>query len=123
MGGGDHALNTELFVPQDDMKRFSSASGDYEPVEPILKPVYPATKTSANDDYAEILEPGRRSDASGSGSVGPVRLEVCNSPANISVTVTSSKEACADDDNIEETHYELVAPRDRKRLESSTPNG
>lgn len=122
-GQRDRTPSTELLIPQDDSNRLSSASGDYEPVETILKPVIPITKTSASDDYAEIPEPVHKSNASGSGSAGPVRLEVCNAPANISVTVTSSTEACANDDNVEETHYELVAPRDRKHLESSTSNG
>lgn len=116
-----HPPNMELSVPENDSKRLSSTSGDYELIEPILKPACPVTN-AANEEYAEVLERGPRSKVAGSGSAGPVRVEICNAPANISVTVTSSSEACAVDDNNEEIHYELVAPRERERLKSNVSN-
>ena len=105
----------ELLTTEDESKRLSSVSADYELVE---VPPMPVRMTA--DGYSEVVEREPRPKAS-SGRAGPVHVEICGAPANISVTVTSSIEAVdktVDDEEI--PHYEAVTPRkelkERSRL-------
>ena len=114
-GERERPPNMELLIPEDDSKRFSSVSGDYEVVELVTKPGKPVVN-KVNDEYSEVVVHGPRSSKANSGRAGPVHVEVCSAPANISVTVTSSSEEAAQDgDNEELAHYEQVAPRKDNR--------
>ena len=109
--------NMELLIPDDESKRLSSASDDYELVEVGARPV-----RTTSDNYSEIIEREPRPHV-GTGRAGPVRVEVCGAPANISVTVTSSSEATGKVDNDEIPHYESVTPLKERKERPSPSSG
>lgn len=110
--------NMELLPPDDESKRLSSVSDDYELVE-----VGPQPFRTTADDYTEVIEREPRPKV-GSGRAGPVHVEICGAPANVSVTVTSSSEVVDNNvDNEEIPHYESVAPRTERKERSSLSNG
>lgn len=113
----DRPPNMELLTPEDESKRLSSVSSDYELVE---VPPMPVRMTA--DEYTEVVEREPRPKAS-SGRARSVQVETFGAPSNIAVTVTSSTEAkdkTVDDEEI--PHYEAVVPRkelkERPRLSS-----
>lgn len=110
----DRTLNMELLTPDDESKRLSSVSGDYELVEVPPKPF-----RMTADDYTEVIEREPRPKV-GSGRSGPPHVDVCGAPSNVSVTVTSSSKVVDDNvDNEEIPHYETVAlPKERKKRPS-----
>ncbi|XP_078381948.1 uncharacterized protein LOC144664651 isoform X2 [Oculina patagonica] len=111
--------NMELLPPDDESNRLSSVSDDYELVE-----VGPQPFRTTADDYTEVVEREPRPKVGSGGRAGPVHVEICGAPANISVTVTSSSEVVDNNvDNEEIPHYESVAPKRERKERSSVSNG
>ena len=121
----ERSPNLELLAPADESNRLSSVSDDYELVEVVATPNSPIVRTT-EDNYSEVVEREPRSKVGG-GRGKPVNVEVCDAPASLSVTVTSSSGAVDGNDgnveNEETSHYEQVERRKERKELSSLSDG
>ena len=102
------SLNLELSVPDyntDETKRLSGVSDDYELVE------VKHTITTVDGSYSGLVDEGPRPKTGSCGRGGPELLEARRTPAESPSAVSGSNGAQEDQDDSEEPHYELVAPR------------
>lgn len=107
--------NLELSVPDyntDETERLSNVSNDYELVQ------VKHTITTVDDSYSGLVDEGPRPKTDSCGRGGPELLVARRTPAGSPSDVSGSDGAQGDQDDNDEPHYELVAPRKASQKET-----
>lgn len=107
--------NLELSVPDyntDETKRLSNVSNDYELVE------VKHTITTVDDSYSGLVDEGPRPKTDSCGRGGSEVLVARRTPAGSPSDASGPDGAQGDQDDNDEPHYELVAPRKASQKET-----